>query len=69
MHELQHLYEIHGTNKNVLLRLLELLNHHAGKIDERIQNLVRLEEEILDYRKRIRQKLNREEENPGRRSS
>jgi hypothetical protein len=69
MHELQHLYKIHGTNKNVLLRLLELLNHHTGKIDERIQNLMHLKEEILDYPKRIRQKLNREEENPGRRTS
>ena len=69
MHELQYLYQIHGTNKNVLLRLLELLDNHGGKIDERIQNLMHLKEEILDYRKRIRQKLNREEENPGRRTS
>jgi DNA-binding transcriptional MerR regulator len=69
MHELQHLYQIHGTNKNVLLRLLELLDPHGGKIHERIQNLMRLKEEILDYRKKIRQKLSREEENPGRRTS
>jgi hypothetical protein len=41
----------------------------GGKIDERIQNLMRLKEEILDYRKRIRQSLNRGEENPGRRIS
>jgi hypothetical protein len=53
----------------VLLRLLELLDNHGGKIDERIQNLVHLKEEILDYRKRIRQKLNGEEENPRRRTS
>jgi len=69
MHELQHLYQIHGTNKKVLHRLLELLDNHGGKIDERIQNLLRLKEEILDYRKRIRQKLNGEEENPRRRTS
>jgi hypothetical protein len=69
MHELQHLYKIHGTNKNVLLRLLELLNHHTGKIDERIQNLMGLKEEILDYRKRIRQKLNGEDEHSRRRTS
>ena len=69
MHELQHLYQIHGTNKKVLLRLLELLDSHGDKIDERIQNLVRLKEEILDYRKRIRQKLSSEEENPRRRIS
>ena len=68
MHELQHLYQIHGTNKKVLLRLLELLGNHAGKIDERIQNLVRLKVEILDYRKRIRHKLNGEEENPRRKN-
>jgi len=30
MHELQHLYKIHGTNKDVLLRLLERLDHHGG---------------------------------------
>ena len=69
MHELQYLYQIHGTNKNVLLRLLELLDNHGGKIDERIQNLMRLKEEIFDYQKRIRQKLNGEEENPRRRTS
>jgi hypothetical protein len=59
MHELQHIYKIHGTNKNVLLRLLEL----------RIQNLMGLKEEILDYRKRIRQKLNGEDEHSRRRTS
>ena len=69
MHELQYLYQIHGTNKNVLLRLLELLDNHGGKIDERIQNLMGLKEEILDYRRRIRQKLNGEEENSKRRTS
>ena len=69
MHELQHLYQIHGTNKGVPLRLLELLDNHGGKIDERIQNLTRLKEEILDYRKRIRQKLNGGEEYPRRRNS
>jgi MerR family transcriptional regulator, repressor of the yfmOP operon len=69
MHELQHLYQIHGTNKGVLLRLLEHLDNHGSKIDERIQNLIRLKEEILDYRKRIRHKLNGEEEHPRRRIS
>jgi hypothetical protein len=69
MHEPQHIYKIHGTNKNVLLRLLELLNHHTGKIDERIQNLMGLKEEILDYRKRIRQKLNGEDKHSRRRTS
>jgi DNA-binding transcriptional MerR regulator len=69
MHELQYLYQIHGTNKNVLLRLLELLDNHGSKIDERIQNLMGLKDEILDYRKRIRQKLNGGEEHPGRRTS
>jgi len=69
MHELQYLYQIHGTNKNVLLRLLELLDNHGDKIDERIQNLMGLKEEILDYRKRIRQKLNGEDEHSRRRTS
>src|SRR4030065_2973798 len=42
MHELEDIYQIHRTNKKVLTRLLELLDNHAVKIDERIKNLLRL---------------------------
>ena len=61
MHELEDIYQIHRTNKKVLTRLLELLDNHAGKIDERINNLVKLKADILDYKEKIRQTLNREQ--------
>src|SRR3972149_10882719 len=58
MHELEDIYQIHRTNRKVLPRLLELLDNHAGKIDERINNLIKLKADILDYQEKIRQKLN-----------
>jgi hypothetical protein len=59
MHELEDIYQIHRTNRKVLSRLLELLENHVGKINERIQNLERLKEDIFNYQERISQKLNR----------
>ncbi|MBW2058750.1 MAG: MerR family transcriptional regulator [Deltaproteobacteria bacterium] len=58
MQELEDIYQIHRTNRKVLPRLLELLEHHASRIDERVQNLNRLKKEIVQYQERIRQKLN-----------
>ena len=60
MHELEDIYQIDRTNKKVLTRLLELLDNHAGKIDERINHLIKLKAEVLDYQEKIRQKLNPE---------
>lgn len=62
MHELEDIYQIHRTNKKVLPRLLELLENHSTKIDERINNLLKLKREIQSYGEKIRQKLNHEEE-------
>jgi len=59
MHELEDIYQIHRTDRKVLSRLLELLENHVGKINERIQNLERLKEDICNYQERIRQKLNK----------
>ncbi len=58
MQELEDIYQIHRTNRRVLPRLLELLEHHAIRIDERIQNLSKLRKEIVDYQQRIKDKLN-----------
>jgi DNA-binding transcriptional MerR regulator len=58
MLELEDIYQIHRTNRKVLPRLLELLDNHAAKIDERINNLISLKEDILNYQERIHQKLN-----------
>jgi DNA-binding transcriptional MerR regulator len=58
MNELEDIYQIHRTNKKVLPRLLELLDTHVSKIDERINQLVRLKSDVLEYKKKIYQKLN-----------
>jgi DNA-binding transcriptional MerR regulator len=58
MNELEDIYQIHRTNKKVLPRLLELLDTHVLKIDERINQLVRLKSDVLEYKKKIYQKLN-----------
>jgi DNA-binding transcriptional MerR regulator len=60
MNELATIYRIHQTNRDVLNRLCELLDAQVGKIDERINNLVRLKEEILSYREKTYQKLSLE---------
>ena len=57
MHELANIYEIHKTNRKVLIRLCELLGNQVKKIDERINNLHRLKEEILNYQGKILLKL------------
>jgi DNA-binding transcriptional MerR regulator len=58
MNELEDIYQIHRTNKKVLPRLLELLDTHVLKIDERINQLVKLKADVLEYKKKICQKLN-----------
>ena len=62
MLELEDIYQIHQTNNKVLPRLLELLGNHAVKIDERINNLIKLKADILNYQEKIRQKLNLDED-------
>jgi len=69
MHELQHIHQIHGTNKTMLYRLLELLDKQVTQIDERTNNLIRLKEDILSFQTKIRQKLNGENGLPERRTS
>ena len=62
MLELEDIYQIHRTNKKVLPRLLELLDGHAVKIDERINSLNKLKADIFNYQGKIRQKLNLDDE-------
>jgi DNA-binding transcriptional MerR regulator len=57
MHELEDIYQIHRTNKKVLPRLLELLDTHVLKIDDRISQLLKLKSDVWEYRKKICQKL------------
>jgi DNA-binding transcriptional MerR regulator len=61
MLELEDIYQIHRTDKKVLSRLLELLDTHAIKIDERINSLNKLRADIISYQDKVRQKLSRED--------
>jgi DNA-binding transcriptional MerR regulator len=61
MLELEDIYQIHRTNRKVLPRLLELLDGHAVKIDERVSSLIKLKTDILTYQDKIRQKLSNDD--------
>lgn len=62
MLELEDIYQIHRTDRKVLSRLLELLDTHAVKIDERINSLNKLRADIISYQDKVRQKLSRDED-------
>lgn len=62
MLELEDIYQIHRTNRKVLPRLLELLDTHAVKIDERINSLNKLRADILNFQDKVRQKLSMDED-------
>ncbi|RJO69428.1 MAG: MerR family transcriptional regulator [Myxococcales bacterium] len=57
MAELKNIYRIHQSNEKVLVRLLELLDNHAGRLSENIAALSQLQREIEAYRDRIGYKL------------
>jgi DNA-binding transcriptional MerR regulator len=61
MLELEDIYQIHRTDRKVLSRLLELLDTHAVKIDERINSLNKLRADIINYQNKVRQKLSMDE--------
>jgi MerR family transcriptional regulator, repressor of the yfmOP operon len=61
MTELEGIYQVDRTNRKVLPRLMELMEGHVLKIDERINNLVRLKSDILTYQEKIREKMKTEE--------
>jgi DNA-binding transcriptional MerR regulator len=65
MLELEDIYQIHRTDKKVLSRLLELLDTHAIKIDERINSLIKLRGDITSYQDKVRQKMSREDYQKG----
>jgi len=57
MEELAEIYWMNPTNKRVLPRLLELLDHHCEETDKRVKSLIKLKGEINEYKDRIRRKL------------
>ncbi len=64
MLDLERLYHRHRSNRQVLPRLIELLDAHIAATDERIDELVALRDEIRSYREHVTRLL-LEEEGPG----
>ena len=56
MQELEDIWSMEKKNERVLKRLLEILDSHLNRLDERLTDLNILRNEILDYRGRIRAK-------------
>ena len=59
--EMQDLYTAYGEAKQtdrMVPRLIELLDSHTRKIDERISGLSSLKADIIDYRQKMIRKLN-----------
>lgn len=57
MLDLERHYRRHRSNRDVLPRLMELLDAHLGKIDERISELSALRDEIRSYREHVARRL------------
>lgn len=66
MLELEQLYRRHGSNRQVLPRLVELLDAHLGTTEERIHELAALRDEIRAYRQHVARRLL--EDDPGRKA-
>jgi DNA-binding transcriptional MerR regulator len=57
MRELERLYGRHRSNREVLPRLVELLDAHLATTQERMNELAALREEIKSYREHVVQRL------------
>ena len=57
MQELEAMWTIEKSNEKVLKRLLELLENHLRRLDDRIADLNILRNEIVEYQKRIKSKI------------
>lgn len=57
MLELERLYRHHRSNREVLPRLIELLDTHLNKTDERVSELFSLRDEIRSYREHVARRL------------
>jgi len=55
--ELEKLYREHQSNKRLIPRLIEMFDEKIKEIDEKIANLQSLKEDILNYKKRLIEKL------------
>jgi hypothetical protein len=57
MQELEAMWIIEKSNDKVLGRLLELLENHLKRLDDRIADLDILRTEITEYQQRIQSKI------------
>lgn len=57
---LEKIYRQQGSNRDILPKLILLLDQRAAQIDERIHQLAALKKEIREYQERLRGKLPQE---------
>jgi DNA-binding transcriptional MerR regulator len=57
MLELERMYQRHRSNRNVLPRLVELLDAHLTTLNDRMGELAALRDEIRAYREHVTQRL------------
>ncbi|MDP9283086.1 MAG: MerR family transcriptional regulator [Chloroflexota bacterium] len=57
MLELERMYQRHRSNRNVLPRLVELLDAHLATLSDRMNELAALRDEIRAYREHVTQRL------------
>jgi len=57
MVELEKIYRKQRNNREILPKLLEILDERATQIDERVSQLVALKKEIREYQHRLRNKV------------
>ncbi len=67
MVELEKIYRKQRNNREILPKLLEILDERATQIDERVAQLVTLKKEIREYQQRLRNKVLQDatQEEPG----
>ena len=61
MVELEKIYRSHRNNRDVLPKLMEILDERARQIDERILQLSDLKKEVREYQQRLRGKILQED--------
>jgi len=61
MVELEKIYRSQRNNREVLPKLLGLLDERVNQIDDRIRHLGTLKSEIREYQDRLREKISRED--------
>ncbi|MBP2669711.1 MAG: MerR family transcriptional regulator, partial [Deltaproteobacteria bacterium] len=64
MVELEKIYRKQRNNREILPKLLVILDERAEQIDDRISQLVALRKEIREYQQRLREKVRLETPEP-----